>query len=160
MILPMRWLFPSGVALVRVGMCKLQCIFRRLLHGTYSDVTRGSCSVLRISSVWWDGSRSEAELGRPQKRSGFWLQKGRLQVVVADSMAWLGKVGKSSHRDSWLKSLRTLDSHKCFFTAKLLPLSAINGEHTLNYSWSGSNPLASEPLGSGLGLLLQRIKLS
>lgn len=46
------------------------------------------------------------------------------------------------------------------FHSQLLPLSAINGEHTLNYSWSGSNPLASETLGSGLGLLLQRIKLS
>lgn len=81
-------------------------------------------------------------------------------MVVSDSMAWLGKVRKSSHRDSLLKSLRTLGFPQMLFHSQLLPLSAINGEHTLNYSWSGSNPSASETLGSGLDLLLQRIKLS
>ena len=132
-----------------------------------AHVTCGSCSFLCNSPACGGVagpcrlcSGIVAELGRLQKRSHFWLLKDRLQVVVSDSMTWLGKMRNSSHRGSLLKSLRTLGFPQMHFHSQLLPLNAINGEHTLNYSWSGSNPLASETLGSSLGLLLQRINLS
>lgn len=89
------------------------------------------------------------------------------RILVADGqtasggvrLPWLGKVRNSSYRGSLLESPRTMGFPQMHFHSQLLPLNAINGEHTLNYSWSGSNPLASETLGSSPGLLLQRISL-
>lgn len=162
----------TGIALVRVGMGKpighnTSCFLWWFLHGTYSNVTCDSCSFLcnfptcgGVAGPCQLCSGIEAELGRLQKKSDLWLLKDRLQVIVSDSVTWLRKVRNSRHRGSLLKSLRTLGVPQMCIHSQLLPLRAINGEHTLNYSWSGSNPLASETLGSSLGLLLQRINLS
>lgn len=100
-ILPMRRFFCSGkgrgIALVRVGMgkpigCKASCFLWWFLHGVYLNAMCGSCSFLYnspmcggVAGPCWLFSGIEAELGRLQKRSDFWLLKDRLQVVVSDS---------------------------------------------------------------------------
>lgn len=153
---------------IRVSMGKLAshnvfCSLLSFLCGTYSNETCSSCSFLCSSPTCCGvagsccvGSGIEDEFGN-KLNAGCWRMNFKRWC---QAVPWLWKVRSSSRRGSLLKSPRTIGFPQMHFHSQLLPLNAINGEHTLNYSWSGSSPLASETLGSSPGLLLQRINFS
>lgn len=141
-----------GITLVRLAMGKsigrsASCF----LYGTCSNLTCGSCSFSYNSPM------CGAVAGPCQLCSGFRLnvvdfRKALVSGCQRTDCKWLqmsdsdiveeSKEQAATGAHCW-KAIGPWHSHKCH---KWIPFNAVNGEHTLNYSWAGSILLASETL--------------